>query len=200
MKDAQDNLAGLLDGDGGRRIHGDKNSQRCSSQSMTVPDDLPDELRDFILQAGLYVKGSRCDNCQKEAEKKLKMCYRCKRKYYCDETCQRAHWKVGQHKISCRDVDQFLLNDIVRLQGLASKPELNGVIVSIKERATTEGRWIVTKIRNSEARGRAAGEPKKKNTDGILSVNEKNLCLLLTCEEYKHLLPPPSEDVGQRSR
>lgn len=177
VKDAQDNLSGLVGG----FVH-DLGSQRVSSRTVHVPVNLPDELRDFILQAGFHVLGNQCDYCQKEAEKKLKVCQRCRRKYYCDQTCQRAHWKEGRHKTSCREAGQCQPHDVVRLQGLVSKPELNGEVMIIKECATTEGRWIVTSIHA------------EKNTSGI-SVNEKNMSLLLTYEEYEHLLTPDCPEL-----
>jgi hypothetical protein len=49
------------------------------------------------------VSHTRCDSCKGAvpyANIKNK-CSRCKRVYYCNETCQRAHWKAG-HKQMCR--------------------------------------------------------------------------------------------------
>eukprot|EP00035_Acanthoeca_spectabilis_P039679 m.64190 g.64190 ORF g.64190 m.64190 type:complete len:441 (-) comp9703_c0_seq2:113-1435(-) len=46
--------------------------------------------------------GVTCANCQtKGTPQSLKKCARCMRVFYCNETCQRAHWKTGGHKKVC---------------------------------------------------------------------------------------------------
>ena len=46
-----------------------------------------------------------CANCGVGASDRpdllLKVCSRCKLVYYCSETCQRQHWKTGEHKRFC---------------------------------------------------------------------------------------------------
>lgn len=95
----------------------------------------------------LTVGGERCDCCNKSREEvglnHLLYCGRCKKAYYCSEECQKTQWKSG-HKKYCREPGQIKQGDYVRLNGIQSRPEINGQVVEIiGEDSRTEGRWQV---------------------------------------------------------
>ncbi len=71
------------------------------------------------------------------------MCSKCHRKAYCSAACQRMDWKEGGHKSLCRPQKDFRKDDVVVVQGIESKPELNGKLMVVVEPAESEGRWQV---------------------------------------------------------
>ena len=81
----------------------------------------------------LAVGGDRCDRCGQLAteDAPLKRCSRCQLAFYCSQTCARQAWKAG-HKTACRAPGQFELGDKAQVQGLVSRPELNGEILEIR--------------------------------------------------------------------
>ena len=64
------------------------------------------------------------------------------RKYYCSRDCQVTDWK--NHRVSCRHPNDLRPKDVVRINGLKSKPEFNGLLVSIVGPATKTRRFMVT--------------------------------------------------------
>lgn len=102
-------------------------------------------MREYIIERAI-VGGSHCDCCGKSRQEvgmaTLDICLRCEMAYYYSSICQRAAWKTGGHKEACRKPGQIKPDDDMRLDGLVSKPELNGIVVkAIKENA--DGRWAV---------------------------------------------------------
>lgn len=95
----------------------------------------------------ISVGGAECDHCGTKREdlglSHLKICSRCMRAFYCSQDCQKRQWKAG-HKEACRKPGEVKDGDFVRLQGLASKPELNGrVVQAIQPLESQPGRWEV---------------------------------------------------------
>lgn len=89
------------------------------------------------------VGGLHCDCCKAKA-KKLLVCERCKKTYYCSLECQKKQWKNNGHKIHCRKDGEFKADDLVQIARLKSKPELNDKIVRIVGPAKNkEGRYEV---------------------------------------------------------
>mmetsp|Transcript_5633 Transcript_5633/g.8733 ORF Transcript_5633/g.8733 Transcript_5633/m.8733 type:complete len:339 (+) Transcript_5633:126-1142(+) len=76
------------------------------------------------------VGGLHCDCCKVKA-KKLLVCERCKKSYYCSAECQKKQWKNNGHKFHCRKDGEFKADDLVQIARLKSKPELNEYIVRI---------------------------------------------------------------------
>ena len=101
------------------------------------------EEMDQLLKVG----GERCDCCGKSREELgktlLEYCTACKKAYYCGEDCQKKQWKAG-HKKWCRKPGVFKPGDYIRLNGLQSKPELNGSLMRVVgEDPNNKGRWEV---------------------------------------------------------
>ena len=94
----------------------------------------------------LTVGGSKCDECGKSwqdvGKPKLDCCTRCKMAFYCSRDCQKKAWRAG-HREACREKGQIEINDVMKLQGLQSKPELNDCLVTVLAPDTTAGRWRV---------------------------------------------------------
>ena len=98
--------------------------------------------------ARLNVGGDACDRCGETAgeAQRLKRCGRCQLAYYCSPACAKAAWVAG-HKHACRAPDQFEVGDKVQVQGLRSRPELNGDIVEVRGPAPGDlGRFAVAMI------------------------------------------------------
>jgi hypothetical protein len=86
-----------------------------------------------------------CANCGVGAGDRsvllLKACSRCKLVFYCSESCQRQHWKKGEHKRFCVAVGdrKLIKSDMIPedAQPIDTKPakacQLKGVAVSSKE-------------------------------------------------------------------
>jgi len=118
-------------------------ARRTTAVAMgPVATELTKEQIKHLLQVG----GDRCDCCQKTREDfggSFRCCTSCMKAYYCDRECQVKQWKAG-HKKYCRKPGEFKVGDHVRLNGLASKPEMNGLLVTmISPDSQTEGRWEV---------------------------------------------------------
>ncbi len=97
------------------------------------------EINNLIDVGGLH-----CDCCKAKA-KKLLVCERCKKTYYCSPECQKKQWKNNGHKIHCRKDGEFKAGDLVQIARLKSKPELNEWIVRIVgPDKNKEGRYEVT--------------------------------------------------------
>lgn len=122
---------------------------------------MPPDVRATVLLSGLSgpsiakeeydrlisVGGDACDCCKKTlAELKmhhLKQCGRCLKAFYCSAECQNRQWRGG-HKKVCRKPGHFKSGDFIKLQGIESKPELNGSIVKVVgPDPDKEGRWAV---------------------------------------------------------
>lgn len=95
-----------------------------------LPTAFTKEQGDFLLSVG----GERCDCCKEtRAAKGLKhllQCSQCKRAFYCSSECQRQQWKAG-HKKHCRKPGEIKPSDIRRINGIQSKPEINGKLVEV---------------------------------------------------------------------
>ena len=92
----------------------------------------PRKSTEYIRRSA--VGGSQCDACGKTLQElqreTLQQCSRCQMAYYCGEDCQKDAWRNG-HKQACRKRGEIKLDDIMRLDGLQSKPELNGIFVKV---------------------------------------------------------------------
>jgi tetratricopeptide (TPR) repeat protein len=101
---------------------------------------------DPSLLARLAVGGNVCDNCGKTWQElgrpRLDCCTRCKNAFYCSKECQKTAWKGG-HKQACRQPGQTEIGDVMKLQKLESRPELNNSLVEVLSKDKTEGRWQV---------------------------------------------------------
>lgn len=107
---------------------------RVSTAPTQTPEQ-PDGLTPTVMNRLLSVGGNRCDTCDKTRDElpdlqRLLRCARCRRAYYCSKECQRLQWKRG-HKQHCRLAGEFCAGDYVRLQGLQTKPEMNGTLVQV---------------------------------------------------------------------
>lgn len=76
------------------------------------------------------VGGLHCDCCKCKS-KKLLVCERCKKAYYCSAECQKKQWKENDHKIFCRKEGEFKAGDLVQIARLKNKAELNENIMRI---------------------------------------------------------------------
>lgn len=106
--------------------------------------------------------GGKCDWCGKKAKSmedgELFQCSRCTMAYYCSSTCQKKAWRSG-HRQACRAPGEIVSDDIMLVQGLVGKPELNQKLVRVIKAATSEGRW----------------EVKVQGSSNIISLASKNL-------------------------
>ncbi len=101
------------------------------------------------MKLNTRVVGASCDCCgaTPSSEVKLSKCNKCLRKAYCSKGCQLADWREGGHKKSCRPPKDFKAQDIIRVVGVQSKPELNGrLMVVVGPDPKAEGRWEVTVV------------------------------------------------------
>ena len=97
----------------------------------------PEQMSELVR-----IGGVTCDCCKKK-DVELFNCARCGKAFYCSKECQKKQWKVNGHKQRCRKDGEFKAGDMVRLNGLTSKPELNNKIVRAVGPAPQEGRWEV---------------------------------------------------------
>jgi hypothetical protein len=106
-----------------------------------LPTDLTKEQAGHLLSVG----GDQCDGCHQTRIElgmdHLKSCARCRRTFYCCGECQKKQWKAG-HKQYCRKPGQVKPGDYVRLNGIESRPEVNGEVVQVvRADPKQEGRW-----------------------------------------------------------
>jgi hypothetical protein len=109
--------------------------------------------------------GKYCDCCDKSGEElgldELATCSRCKLAFYCSSECQKKAWYAG-HKQACRKKGQIELGDVMVLQGLSNRTDLNGRFVFVADKGTSQGKWLV----------------RLTNADTPMSVSGKNLVRL----------------------
>ena len=95
----------------------------------------------------------------------LSCCRKCKLAYYCSPACQRAGW--NEHKPQCRAPGEHVAGDVVLLQHLQARPELNGQFFRVLGPDPGKvGRWQVSNPR-------LPGKP-------LLSVRESSMQHVLT--------------------
>ena len=106
------------------------------------------------IQRRLTVGGAECDTCHKSLKElqrtSLDFCGRCQMAYYCSVKCQKTAWNNG-HKLACRKKGEIKPDDIMRLQELKSKPNLNGMLCKVLA-LQTNGRWNVQLMDGRETR------------------------------------------------
>lgn len=95
----------------------------------------------------INLQGEHCDCCGKSRKEAgvvhFEHCDRCKKAFYCSETCQAKQWKAG-HKKYCRKPGQIKAGDYVRTWGIVSKPELNDKLARVEgPDPKKDGRWKV---------------------------------------------------------
>ena len=89
------------------------------------------------------VGGGHCDYCKRK-DKKLFKCSKCNRGFYCSRDCQAKQWTENEHKKYCRKEGEFKPNDLVQIERLKNKPELNHNIVRlVGPDKRNEGRYEV---------------------------------------------------------
>ena len=78
--------------------------------------------------------GKSCDCCLKTSDElgvdSLLKCAHCKIVFYCSPECQKKDWKE-RHKQECRKKGQIEPGDDMWLEGLISRPDLNGRFVKV---------------------------------------------------------------------
>ena len=85
-----------------------------------------------------------CSHCA-ATDVKLSCCRKCKLAYYCSLECQRGGWKV--HKPQCRSPGEHRTGDVVMLQKLQARPELNGeCFVVLGPDDSKPDRWLVENV------------------------------------------------------
>lgn len=92
-------------------------------------------------------KVAGCCKCKapRSSTKDLNRCSRCQSAYYCSLECQKGDWR--EHKKCCRKYGQYLCSDIVRIEGVKSKPQLNGQHVEVTaDHTEASGRYVVSMI------------------------------------------------------
>ena len=135
------------------------------------PAGLTQAIVQQYIDLSLQVLGSKCDccGCGASGTTKLLKCQQCQRKYYCSKECQSKDWGQSQvkHKRSCRLPKDFKREDLIRAQGLKSRPELNGQLLVVIGPAGTEGRWEVTVVGGEKS----------------ISLSADNMALVVPAEE-----------------
>jgi hypothetical protein len=122
---------------------------RRASQDATTPrrinftprcKNVPPHLLDRT-----FVGGRACDACGTPREElgipNIPCCTRCRRVFYCSRECQTRH--RPRHTPHCRRKRDFRRDDILKLDHLTSKPELNGELVRAISPQEGEDRWGV---------------------------------------------------------
>jgi hypothetical protein len=81
-----------------------------------------------VLARCRRVRGACCDACGTSGSVscRLNMCTRCKRRWYCGSTCQKAAWP--RHKLTCRAPGKFRVGDLAVARDPTST---NGIVVTI---------------------------------------------------------------------
>jgi len=146
-------------------------NERFFGSMELVPQSVDAELFRRTSEFG----GMECDFCHKTVQElgvtTLKSCSRCKAAYYCGTECQTTAWKMG-HKGACRSPKSRQVGDLMRIQGLKNRPELNGRLVRLwvpefsNETTVTADRWQVSLFAEHEE-----GDDMTK----AFSVDAKNL-------------------------
>jgi hypothetical protein len=118
---------------------------------VSLAKGFTEEITKIYTNLNLKIMGSKCDSCNtlRTDGATLMKCTRCKRKTYCSKACQLRDWSEGKHKLSCRAPKDFKINDLVRINGIVTRLELNGELVCIRE-ITDDGHIIVADISNNE--------------------------------------------------
>jgi hypothetical protein len=106
-------------------------TNRCTEIAVgPLPTLFYKEQGDFLLSVG----GERCDCCKQSHHAKglkhLLQCRRCNRSFYCSRECHTKQWKAG-HKQHCRKPGEIEPDDYRRINGIQSKPEINGTLVQV---------------------------------------------------------------------
>lgn len=56
------------------------------------------KIQNHYKNSEQFVQLRLCNNCEK-VDSELKVCSRCRKAFYCDATCQKAHYP--KHKVEC---------------------------------------------------------------------------------------------------
>lgn len=134
-----------------QKLRSDGTPMPSAARNTSIPlGPLPTSITQEQIGRLLSVGGNQCDGCQKTLEelgrKQLQRCTRCGKTWYCGRECQTEAWKKG-HKDFCRKPGEIKKGDYVRIQGLQSKPELNGTLVElVDEDPNNPGKRWLTRI------------------------------------------------------
>ena len=104
-----------------------------------------DQPLGYELPFYFTVGGNFCDCCGKAPEEAnlpiLFKCKACRLAWYCSASCQAACWANG-HRDWCKKFGRFEKGDMVMLQGLKKRRDLNSTLVSVKD-LPLNGRAVV---------------------------------------------------------
>lgn len=95
--------------------------------------------------------------------------------------CQKADW--NQHREACRNPKDFHPRDIVRVNGLVSKPEYNGLILQVMQLAAKEGRVLVKAYSAGVTTVTTTTITEGERIGSEISVRYENLTLIVPAEE-----------------
>jgi len=152
LKDCQNNLNGL---NKSTTVRSASSLERTVNEATAGGD--PPQKRTHVMPIGrggtslsneeinnlIDVGGLQCDCCKCKS-KKLLVCQRCKKAYYCSAECQKKQWRENGHKLHCRKDGEFKAEDLVQIARLKNKPELNDKIVRVVgPDKNNEGRYEV---------------------------------------------------------
>ena len=82
----------------------ESSSKSAVTTSSSATDTKPTRTRKTARD-----KFRRCENCEQEIADRIQLCSGCKKVAYCNNHCQKAHWK--QHKKTCTYVQKSLERD-----------------------------------------------------------------------------------------
>ena len=162
---------------GGSNTSTDPNAPAILHHQLLLGPHAPPGTSDHTaayLKKSQKIVGACCDFCSKPApesatSKLFSICRTCKRVAYCSQECQIADWKPN-HKKSCRPPFDFKVGDLVRIQGLKSKPQFNSTILEVKGPSESPGRFICSIIGSEQGRGMSI---KPENMRCVVPVEER---------------------------
>lgn len=137
------------------KIRSDGSAKLPSARMNGIPmgplaAPLSDDECDWLVSVG----GGECDHCKKTLKKlgmkHLLLCSKCKLAFYCSADCQGRQWRAG-HKDACRKPGQVKEGDYVRIDGLVSRPELNGIVVQVQGALSTQPGCFEVRIHGGDA-------------------------------------------------
>ena len=117
--------------------------------------------------------GRECHHCG-TLSLQLSKCSRCKQASYCSTACQRAAWTAG-HKNECvatTATKPLALGDRVRICGIVSKPELNGLLAIIVDLLDPETGRLGVQVQTDGASS-SSGGTKRLKLANVLRVDEE---------------------------
>ena len=139
----------------------------------------PPGIREFTsdyISKSMRITGACCDLCSNPVpasatSKLFAHCETCKRVAYCSRECQVADWQ--RHKKSCRPPSEYKVGDLVRIQGLKTRPEINAMLLEVKGPSESPGRFICSFVGSEPGKG--------------MSLKPENMHIIVPLEERMEL-------------